>query len=252
MAVQNQPRLRAIGTFPGRQEAEAALQELRDSSFVMDNVSVLAKDTDRKDLENIAAGSPTTERGDTEAQEGAGAGAVTGTVLGGLGGLLVGLEALIIPGVGPFLAAGAIATTLAGAGVGAAAGGIVGALTGLAIPEEEAKVYADRVSEGDFLVIVEGTEDEINRAGSILSNRGISRWNIYDVESGRRFNSDVTTRDRVAYTDRTVDTTTNLDPTVSRDRVVDTTTNRDPAVSRDRIDADEDVVEVRDRRDDVR
>ncbi|MBE9170397.1 signal transduction histidine kinase LytS [Pleurocapsales cyanobacterium LEGE 06147] len=250
MAIQNQPRLRAIGTFPSRREAEEALKELRDSGFVMDNVSVLAKDTDRKDLENMAGGSTTTERGDTEAQEGAGAGAVTGTVLGGLGGLLVGLEALIIPGVGPFLAAGTIATTLAGAGIGAAAGGIVGALTGLAIPEEEAKFYAERVSEGDFLVIVEGTEDEINRAGSILSNRGISRWNVYDVESGRRFNSDFTTGERVAYTDRTVDTTINRDPTLSSDRTIDTTINRDPAS--DRIDADEDIVEIRDRRDDVR
>lgn len=252
MVVPNQPRLRAIGTFPGRAEAEQALNELRNSGFVMDNVSVLAKDTDRTDSERMGGASTTTERGDTEAQEGAGAGAVAGTVLGGVGGLLVGLEALIIPGVGPFLAAGTIATTLAGAGVGAAAGGLVGALTGLAIPEEEAKVYADRVSQGDYLVIVEGTEDEINRAGSILSNRGISRWNIYEVETGRRYNSDVTTRDRVGYTDTTVDTTTNLDPAVSSNRTVDPTINRDPAVSRDRIDADEDIVEIRDRRDDVR
>lgn len=248
----NQQRLRAIGTFSSKQDAEAALQELRDSGFSMENVSVLAKDTDRDELEDMAAGKDTTERGDNEAQEGAGAGAVAGTVLGGIGGLLVGLEALIIPGVGPFLAAGAIATTLAGAGIGAAAGGIVGALTGLAIPEEEAQVYADRVSQGDYLVIVEGTEDEINRAGSILSNRGISRWNVYDVETGRRFISDDTTRERDIYTARTVDTNINRDPALTRERTVDTDINRDPALKRDKIVADEEIVEIRDRRDNVR
>lgn len=123
---------RAVGTFSTRQEAEDALNTLRDSGFPMDKVSVLAKDADRGDK---IGGAEVTDRGSNEAPEGAGIGAVAGTALGGVGGLLVGLEALVIPGVGPFLAAGTIATTLAGAGIGAAAGSIVGGLTGLGIPE---------------------------------------------------------------------------------------------------------------------
>ncbi|BDI16740.1 hypothetical protein ANSO36C_25420 [Nostoc cf. commune SO-36] len=59
-------------------------------------------------------------------------------------GLLVGLGTLAIPGVGPVLAGGAVATalatTLAGGAIGAAAGGIVGALVGLGIPEDIARV----------------------------------------------------------------------------------------------------------------
>lgn len=199
-----QQHKRAIGTFSSRQEAEAALHDLRNSGFSMDRVSILAKNAEQNDQ---IAGADVKDRGDNEAQEGAGIGAVAGTVLGGLGGLLVGLEALIIPGVGPFLAAGTIATTLAGAGLGAAAGSIVGALTGLGIPEEDAKAYGERVSHGDYLVIVEGTQDEIERAGSILRNRNISHWNIYNMSSeGRSYNSDVTPPMNQAsdrYVDRT-------------------------------------------------
>lgn len=171
---------RAVGTFPSRQEAQEALNALRDLGFSMDKVSVLAKDADPG--ENIG-GASVSDRGDNEAQEGAGIGAVAGTALGGVGGLLVGLEALVIPGVGPFLAAGTIATTLAGAGIGAAAGSMIGALTGLGIPEEQAKVYSDQVSQGSYLVIVEGSEEEISRAGSILHNRGIRAWNVYDASN---------------------------------------------------------------------
>ncbi|OKH22429.1 general stress protein [Chroogloeocystis siderophila] len=179
---------RAVGTFSSRTEAESALNALRESGFSMDKVSILAKDSNRNDRVagvDVQDRNQVKERGETEAQEGAGIGATTGTVLGGVGGLLVGLEALLIPGVGPFLAGGTIATTLAGAGVGAAAGSIVGALTGLGIPEEEAQVYSDRIAQGDYLVFIEGTAADIDRAGTILSSRGIHQWAVYDMPANQ-------------------------------------------------------------------
>lgn len=115
------------------------------------------------------------------------------------------MEALIIPGVGPFLAAGTVATTLAGAGIGAAAGAIVGALTGLGIPEEDAKAYDERISQGDYLVILEGTEEEINRAAPVLQNQGIQNWNVYSI-SGDRSSSNVAApinRETQTYTNAT-------------------------------------------------
>jgi hypothetical protein len=175
---------RAVGTFSSRQEAEQALNALNNSGFPMDKVSVIAKDADRND--QIAGADVSNRAGGNEAREGAGAGAVAGTVLGGVGGLLVGLGTLAIPGVGPFLAAGTVATTFAGAGVGAAAGGLVGALAGLGIPEERAQVYSNLVSQGDYLVIVDGPEEEIRRAESILSHGGIREWGVYNspLQSG--------------------------------------------------------------------
>lgn len=203
---------RAIGTFSSRQAAEEALNELKNSGFSMDRVSILAKDKESNDQ---IAGTKVRDAGGHEAKEGAGAGAVTGTVLGGVGGFLVGLGTLIVPGAGPFLAAGTFATTLAGAGIGAAAGGVIGALTALGVPEEEARSYGDSVSQGDYLVMIEGFADEIERAGSILRNRGVRDWRTYDMSNAPDRNPN---RAPEMYGDRqmTVDT-----PGVSNDSTVE-------------------------------
>ena len=67
----------------------------------------------------------------TKAPEGTAAGAGSGAVIGGALGWLVGIGALAIPGLGPFIAAGPIMAALAGIGVGGAVGGFTGALVGL-------------------------------------------------------------------------------------------------------------------------
>lgn len=179
---------RAVGTFSSYQDAETAVRELRDSGFPMDRVSVVGRDTER--AADIASAGNLGDKGkqvahDTQADEGAKKGAAAGGALGGLTGLLVGLGALAIPGIGPVMLGGALATALAttisGGAIGAAAGGLVGGLVGLGIPEDRAKVYNDRVSRGDYLVIVDGSEDDIRRAEAILSQRGIQEWGIYDA-----------------------------------------------------------------------
>lgn len=170
---------RAIGVFPHRRDAEAALTELRDAGFSMNQVSLIAKDS------TGGTGAGANLGHGNKADEGAKAGAATGGALGGLGGLLVGLGALAIPGVGPVIAGGAvataIATTLAGGAIGAAAGGIAGGLVGLGIPEDRAKVYNDRFQRGEYLVIVDGTEAEIERAAVILKRRGIQEYSVFDA-----------------------------------------------------------------------
>jgi hypothetical protein len=128
------------------------------------------------------------DRVGNKADEGAVTGAVAGGTLGGLTGLLVGLGMLAIPGIGPVMLAGAtataIATTLSGAGIGAVAGSLIGALIGLGIPEERARVYNERVSRGEYLVIVDGNEDELRRAEAILHSGGIQEFGIYDAPDG--------------------------------------------------------------------
>jgi uncharacterized membrane protein/sporulation protein YlmC with PRC-barrel domain len=80
--------------------------------------------------------------------------AVAGGLVGGAIGLLTGLGVMAIPGVGPLVAAGWLATTLAGAGVGAAAGGLVGALVDSGVSREEAEVYEEGIRRGNTLVTV--------------------------------------------------------------------------------------------------
>ena len=180
---------RAIGTFSNHADAEKALHELRDSSFPMNQVSIVGQDMNRNSSMSGAQGSDRLSDLDdgNKADEGAKKGAATGGAVGGLTGLLVGLGMVAIPGVGPVMLAGAgataLATALTGGAIGAATGGIVGGLVGLGIPEKEARTYSDRVDQGHYLVMVEGTDADVQRAESILSQRGINDWGIYNNTS---------------------------------------------------------------------
>ena len=177
---------RSVGVFTHRRDAEQALHELRDSGFPMDRVSVVVRDADRNaDMAGASVG----ENVGNKADEGATVGLLSGGALGGLTGLLVGLGALAIPGIGPVMLAGAtattLATTLAGVGIGAVTGGLLGGLIGLGIPEERARVYNERVERGHYLVIVDGSDDEIATAEAILHHRGIEEYGIYDRPNGK-------------------------------------------------------------------
>ncbi len=180
---------RAVGVFTNRQDAEYALNELRDSGFFMDAVSVVVRDADQKD--NIA-GAEVQKQVGNKSDEGAVTGVVAGGALGGLAGLLVGLGTLAIPGVGPVMLAGAtatlIATTISGGAIGAISGSIIGALIGLGIPEARARVYNERVVRGEYLVIIDGTIDNIALATTILMSRGIEELGIYDIPESKPVN----------------------------------------------------------------
>ena len=90
--------------------------------------------------------------GTDDRAEGAAAGAGIGATIGGVAGLLAGLGLLAIPGIGPVVAAGWLASTAAVAAAGGATGGLIGALTQSGIGEPEARNYAEGVRRGGTLV----------------------------------------------------------------------------------------------------
>src|SRR5919202_1828186 len=198
-----------VGLFDTSQDAQGAVQELRNAGFSADDISVVAN--------NARGDYDVRDGGGSEAAEGAGAGATGGAVLGGLAGLLVGLGALAIPGVGPVVAAGTLATTLgttaAGAGLGAAAGGLVGALVGAGIPENDANVYAEGVRRGGALVTVQAAnDDDADRAADIMDSHNVvdiderqasyreGGWNRFDENAGPYEGTGAATRD-TGYSD---------------------------------------------------
>jgi uncharacterized protein (TIGR02271 family) len=134
----------------------------------------------------------------TQAAEGAATGAIGGGVLGGVIGLLAGVGALAIPGVGPIIAGGTLASTLAGAGIGAAAGGLLGALVGMGVPEEDAKHFDQGFRAGGTLVTVAaGNREEEARtclyeAGADLGSMG--RGMGSEAVGGRHVDSGDTSR----------------------------------------------------------
>ncbi|NJL44876.1 MAG: hypothetical protein HC922_02235 [Leptolyngbyaceae cyanobacterium SM2_3_12] len=178
---------RAVGLFSSRQAAEAALSRLNDSGFDMNHISIVAKSGEGlQDISGNNNGPVETESNSDQAQDGAGAGATAGAVTGGAIGLIGSLGVLAIPGVGIAAELGfLLANTLLGSGIGAVSGGLIGALVGWGVPEDQAKYYNDRVYNDDnYLVLVEGTQQEISAAKSILEQNGISDWSIYGSTTG--------------------------------------------------------------------
>jgi heat induced stress protein YflT len=135
-----------VGLFHNQTDAEQAIQRLKQEGFSENQIGVAIKDWGRQ--EELIEGTG------TQAAEGAATGAISGGVLGGVIGLLAGVGALAIPGIGPIIAGGTLASTLAGAGIGAAAGGLLGALVGMGVPEEDAEHFDQGFRAGGTLVTV--------------------------------------------------------------------------------------------------
>jgi hypothetical protein len=154
-----------FGIYRNRKEVEEAVDRLVAESFRDEDISVLMPEN--KGTKDFA------HEKHTKAPEGTAAGAGAGAVVGGALGLLAGLGALAIPGLGPFIAAGPIMSALAGAGTGGVVGGLVGALVGMGIPEYEAKRYEGMVKAGGILLSVHcDNADWVKRAKGVLERTG--------------------------------------------------------------------------------
>jgi uncharacterized membrane protein len=139
-----------VGIAKTSLQVERTIDELQEDALIaVTEISVLMPDSETQpELGAVKT---------TKAPEGASAGAV----LGGTLGLLAGISALALPGLGPLIAAGPIMVALGGTAARAAAGGVVGALVGLGIPESEARVYEERLKAGGHLVAVQVQNNEI-------------------------------------------------------------------------------------------
>jgi hypothetical protein len=154
-----------FGLYATRRDVEAAVDRLKLEGFRNTDISVLMP-------ENVGTKDFAHEK-NTKAPEGFTTGVTSGAVLGGTLGWLVGIGALAIPGVGPFVAAGPIVAALGGVGVGAAVGGLTGALVGMGIPEYEAKRYEGLVKQGNILLSVHSDDRAwASKAESILRDTG--------------------------------------------------------------------------------
>jgi hypothetical protein len=165
---------RVIGVFSNRYQAEQALNLLKAAHFQATQIFLATKDPRYQPL-----GQDKVMRGMVDqARQGAITGSVQGlgkgNVWGTATGLVLGLGVLAIPGVGPVLLASGAGTALAFAltsgTVGAAAGGLIGGLIGLAVTESQMKEYNKLVSQGEYIIMVSGSDNDVQRAESILSS----------------------------------------------------------------------------------
>jgi len=152
-----------VAHFSRSNEAQAAVAALEQKGWTSRDVSYIAHDGAVPSADKL--------RGHVEPDSATTKGATAGAVSG----VLLGLAALAIPGVGPVLAAGPLAAVLSGAGVGAATGGLLGALTDMGVGEKEGREVSERFGHGGTLVIVRSESENAEEARSILAASGATQ-----------------------------------------------------------------------------
>jgi len=190
--------------------ASAVVRELDRSGFPANDISIVSSNADGRYVNRD--GKTVIDRdgdGRDDRTEGAETGAGVGATIGGLAGLLAGLGIMAIPGIGPVVAAGWLASTVAGAAVGGAAGGVIGALSQAGVSKEDAPLYAEGLRRGGAMVVVRAAEENRTRVESILNRTAVNvsqraaawrkdGWNAFD-DTAPPYTADQIRAERARY-----------------------------------------------------
>jgi uncharacterized membrane protein len=161
----------AVAVYRHFEDAEAAVRKLGDAGIPIEKISIIGRDWQiRTDVQGFYT-----------PKDAAREGAASGAWIGGLFGLLWGAGVFLLPVAGPLLVLGPLAGLIAGAASGAGIGALVSALVALGIPKDEAIKYQTRLEAGEFLVIVHGTPQEVEKARAVL--QGTNQTEIKTHES---------------------------------------------------------------------
>jgi hypothetical protein len=181
-----------VGLFDNRIDAERAVADLYALGYDETNVGYVDRSVDEADLD--ATHDPYADVDDTgtvgeETAKGAGGGAIGGAAVGAGAGLLASAGMLLVPGIGPFLAAGTLAATLgataAGAAGGAVVGGAAGAIFGAAegdddyADDETSMTYREGVTSGGSLVSVNVMDGAETAAADAMRAAGATKVDVY-------------------------------------------------------------------------
>ena len=154
-----------VCVFESGDKAHEAVRDLLANGITRGEISVFAHDSRgelSRELPETDDITKTTD-GTTVGQN-----VAVGGGIGALGGLLMGLGALAIPGIGPIVAAGPLAATLAGALTGAAGGGLIGALKDAGVPDSDAEFYGDALKKGGVVLTIHSDSSRTDQIDHIL------------------------------------------------------------------------------------
>jgi uncharacterized membrane protein len=145
-----------VAVFESSAEAHRALSELEQHGWRPNQMSLIA----RGDEGHLESTHPM-RQGD-RMEKSAAIGASAGAALG----LLASTALLVIPGIGPVVFAGAMASSITGGVVG----GIVGAMSGWGIREDHLRDYERDVREGKSVVMLTGAPRKLAEAKALLQD----------------------------------------------------------------------------------
>ena len=150
---------KSIALFSSHDEALEGLEALKSAGINMKHVSLIGKADIIDDKIQVKS-----NKGLIAAPT------VAGTVIGATIGALTGIGLFAIPGLGVLFGAGAVIGAFAGFDVGIVAGGLSSILIEWGVKEEHIK-YEEHIKAGGFLMFIDGLEEEINRAESIIEGK---------------------------------------------------------------------------------
>jgi hypothetical protein len=170
-----------VAVFDDRDAAEYAIDALRTVGFDENQMGFAMRGND------AVLGGMITDAEGAKDGKGAAAGMVTGGIVGGI----IAAAVAMIPGFGPVLAGGVLASFFGGAIAGTAVGGILGAMTGLGISEEEARFYQTHFNVGKAIVAVRAGGRAAVAADLLAQHGGqhIHREMTSPVETGGIFST---------------------------------------------------------------
>ena len=167
-----------VGLFESRPEADRAADDLAREGFPAEHIGVIAG----HDLSHPEDHVNAVEHSEDKVLGAVGKGLAMG---GGLGALAGGLSSLLIPGVGPLLIGGALASVFLGAGLGASVGGVMAGLMKAGVDESDARLFESALRHGGVVLTVHTDNDHARQAVEILDRNG-----ALDMDEHRRVRGD--------------------------------------------------------------
>jgi hypothetical protein len=171
------PEQSVVGVYDTMAQAEGALRKLDEAGFPITHVSIVSQNPQsEKEVVGYITVADVAQKG-----------LITGAWAGGLLSLLAGAAFLWIPGFGPLVVAGRLASLLLGvlsgmegAVIGAAYGGVLGTLAGWGVSKEHIFKYEEHVRAGKHLVIAHGNAEEVARARSLLQDTSATALHVHE------------------------------------------------------------------------
>lgn len=163
-----------VATFGQHFAAENAIKQLKGGGFDIKKLAVIGRDYQSE--EDVVGFYNTGDRMKYWGKWGA--------FWGGLWSLLFGAAFLIIPGVGPVVAAGSIVASIVSVLEGAVVVGGLSALGAglysLGIPKNSVVTYETSIRAGKFVLVAHGTAAEVAKAREILKTSGADQIDHYE------------------------------------------------------------------------
>lgn len=163
-----------IGVFQSKEVADLAFLDLVKAGYKSQYISVVLKEDLVLDKEKGRKGGI--------ASSPFASGILSGGLIGGFTGVLVGLSAIFVPGLGAVLIAGPLASMLGIGGVGAVtisgvvtgvlAGGLAAGLIEIGLGKDVANFYERKVKDGEVLVCVPVSENTNPQVRKIFKDHG--------------------------------------------------------------------------------